>query len=382
MTEWTFAPIARPWIRTLQRLAPRWKADRPRADRTGFVPGISAGPTPPITLDSSFRSLRRLPQLAPVSDWFVYSPLLPMKLGVWFGTLRSAERRGSVPGADAVRQGLQRMVDLTDAGVQLGHDLYTAAEKRANPGKAQTKLFHFPAAPGARFAIVCAGGAYAGVGSLVEGFPVAARLNALGYHAFVLSYRVLREARFPQPADDLAAAVRFVLDRADEFGVDPDHYAVAGFSAGGHLAGAWGTRHLGHARYGLPSPGALLLGYPALALSRADDGRGRHLERFFFRNLLGRGYSQADKNRVDVVLHVHPEYPPTYLWHCRDDTTVPVAGAELMVDALTAHGVPHQFRVAERGGHGIGLGDATDASGWLDEAVAFWRTARETAPGT
>ena len=41
--------------------------------------------------------------------------------------------------------------------------------------------------------------------------------------------------------------------------------------------------------------------------------------------------------------------------------------------ALEIDGVPHEEKVYEDAGHGIGIGLGTEAEGWLNAAVAFWK---------
>lgn len=61
-------------------------------------------------------------------------------------------------------------------------------------------------------------------------------LAARGYVAAVISYRLGAEAGWPASLEDVQAAVRWVRDNAAAIGADPDRIAVAGGSAGGHLA--------------------------------------------------------------------------------------------------------------------------------------------------
>ena len=84
--------------------------------------------------------------------------------------------------------------------------------------------------------IVIPGGGYGCVtsdGGDYEGKSVALELNAKGFSAFVLHYRV-NPYHHPLPLLDLQRAVRFIRKNADELGVDPDRIALVGFSAGGY----------------------------------------------------------------------------------------------------------------------------------------------------
>jgi len=66
---------------------------------------------------------------------------------------------------------------------------------------------------------------------------LAQALAQRGYVTIVPSYRLSGEAPFPAPVHDCKAAVRWARASAKRFKIDPDHIAVMGGSAGGHLAG-------------------------------------------------------------------------------------------------------------------------------------------------
>ena len=87
--------------------------------------------------------------------------------------------------------------------------------------------------------IVFPGGAYKGTyGGEAE--PIALQYLAAGACAFVLDYSVF-PARFPQALLEGLSAIRFVREKAEEYGIDPQKIAVCGFSAGGHLAATTGV---------------------------------------------------------------------------------------------------------------------------------------------
>ena len=78
------------------------------------------------------------------------------------------------------------------------------------------------------------GGWASGNRSMGEGFlPLFAGGGAV---AGTLSYRLSRDAPYPAPLQDVAAAVAWIRTNAASLGVDPDRIAIWGHSAGAHLA--------------------------------------------------------------------------------------------------------------------------------------------------
>ena len=68
-------------------------------------------------------------------------------------------------------------------------------------------------------------------------------LAANGYVAFNINYRLLPKTPIKKQVEDAMAAVIWVKEHAEEYGGDPDRIAVAGGSAGGHIASlvAWAS---------------------------------------------------------------------------------------------------------------------------------------------
>lgn len=216
-----------------------------------------------------------------------------------------------------------------------------------------------------KVAIICPGGGYRKVSGFVEGYPYAKALNRLGYHAFVVYYRVREHAAFPNPQEDLARAVREIHSRAQKWKLDMEGYSLWGSSAGGHLAAGFGTETIGYPRYGLPRPGALILAYPVITM-----GQGTHVGSCH--HLLGEQPDPMQRELTSIEKQVGDSFPPTFLWWGDQDTSVDPVNSRLLHSALTAHNIPCQCREYPGVGHGVGLGKGLSCEGWLEEAVRFW----------
>jgi acetyl esterase/lipase len=214
-------------------------------------------------------------------------------------------------------------------------------------------------------AIVCPGGGYRRVCNFIEGYPFAKKLNKMGYHAIVVYYRVRALAPYPNPQDDLARAVREIHDHAEEWHLDMNGYSVWGSSAGGHLAGSFGTDAMGYPKYGLPKPGALILVYPVVTMGQDTHEGSRNY-------LIGPYAAQEYIDLTSIEKQVTANYPPTFLWWGDQDGTVPPINSLMLKEALEAHRIPCICREYKNVDHGVGIGKGLPCEGWFEEAVKFW----------
>ncbi len=246
-------------------------------------------------------------------------------------------------------------------------DLYKEDEK--SPLTALTGIAAFPVRNARKpvpYVIICPGGSYRHCCKIQEGFPVAKRLNELGFAAFVLQYRTGSSFSFEGAEDDLAAAVKFISENRETFHVSPDDYAVMGFSAGGHIAALWGTKAFGAAAHAQKAAGAVILGYPAVSLEEIEEDEIEAL----LREVLG----DRDRKAYSADLLADDTYPPSFIWAFREDPDVdPFAHGALFAKTLGKLGVPAVCELFEGNLHGVGLGAGTAAEGWLERAVDFWR---------
>ena len=235
---------------------------------------------------------------------------------------------------DVIVASLNRMIDDAAAGRRVFHDIYTAAEKKAEPSRRNTGLFFFRGKPGAPFAVISAGGGFAYVAAVHEGFPYAVEINRRGLNAFVLKYRAGQGERIA--TEDLAAALTYIFGNAGALGVTTAGYSLWGSSAGARMAASVGSH--GAARFGgasLPRPTAVVMLYT--------------------------GHSDLASSE-----------PPTFVAVGETDGIAPPAMMERRVAALRRAGTEVEYHRYPGVGHGFGLGIGTSAEGWIGEAIRFW----------
>ena len=205
-------------------------------------------------------------------------------------------------------------------------DIYTEAEKQANPELRNTGLFFFRGNSNAPFAICNAGGGFSYVGAMHDSFPHALELSKLGYNAFALIYR-------PGDAyEDLARAIAYICDHATG-------YSLWGGSAGARMAATLGNSANLHSLTGrtdLPQASAVIMQYTGYTTVSPYDG-------------------------------------PTYACCGTSDGIASWRTMQSRLESLSALGIPTEFHSYNGLPHGFGLGTGTVAEGWLQDAIRFWQ---------
>lgn len=243
---------------------------------------------------------------------------------VWYSNLR----------ADVFADALNELAVEAEAGQHIFYPIYTEQEIASDPSKADTGLFFFRGAKGAPFAIVNAGGGFSYVAALHDSFPQANEISARGYNAFALIYRP------DDPYADLARAIEFVCDHADELGVARDGYSLWGGSAGARMAAT-----LGNSQYLLQLTGRTDIPQSAAIVMQYT------------------GYG-----------NVSPYDAPVYINVGTNDGIASWRGMQSRAEALTQrYGIPTEFHAYEGLSHGFGTGKGTVAEDWVTDAIDFWQ---------
>lgn len=224
------------------------------------------------------------------------------------------------------------MKEKAGSGQQIFYDIYSDDEKKSDLDKQNTGLFFFKGNTGAKSAIVNAGGGFMYVAGMHDSFPHALELSKKGYNAFALIYRPGARTA----CEDLARAIAFLHEHADELGIDMSDYSLWGGSAGARMAawlGAYGTSAFGEKQY--PKPASVIMQYTGLSEVTGDE-------------------------------------PPTYACVGTSDGIASYRSMERYISRIKNNGTNAKIEVFDGLSHGFGLGQNTVADGWLDRAVMFW----------
>ena len=136
--------------------------------------------------------------------------------------------------------------------------------------------------------------------------------------------------------EDLARAISFVFENAEELEVDTDSYSLWGGSAGARMAawlGSYGPADFGGAE--LHQPGAVIMQYTV----------------------------HSDYTEYD---------PPTFVCVGENDGIANWRTMEQRLNRMAKLGIDAELHHYPGLGHGFGIGTDTVADGWVEEAIAFW----------
>lgn len=216
--------------------------------------------------------------------------------------------------------------------------------------------------------LVIPGGGYGSVCIDTEGYPIAEKFDDMGFQTFVLTYRV---TCYPEPQLDALRAIRLIRRHAEEWGADPDHIAVCGFSAGGHLAGCCGTlfqdldaKDGDEADHFSQRPDAMILSYPVITFRRTQYiATGTRLLKDRFEEM---------RDELSLENHVLSDTPPAYIWATATDQLVPYENSVLFAQAMWEKGNKCELHIFPDGPHGMATGyERRDLKLWMEQAKEF-----------
>ncbi len=207
--------------------------------------------------------------------------------------------------------------------------------------------------------LVVPGGGYNNV-SPTEAEVVAFKFLEQGYNAFILTYSTKSALEIEpvgfQALKDIAKAMVVLNENATDWNIDIDKIFTIGFSAGGHLVASLGVHHnksiLDEVRgkYNI-KPKAQILCYPVISTTESYTHMGSKT------CLLGLEPTEEEVEFMSLERQVSDQTPPSFLWHCVDDTSVPYENSIAFANNLGKCGIQFELHIFPYGAHGVSTVD-------------------------
>ncbi|WP_162464284.1 MULTISPECIES: alpha/beta hydrolase [unclassified Mycolicibacterium] len=188
------------------------------------------------------------------------------------------------------------------------------------------------------------GGAWVHGGRILQGYALLSHLARQGWVCLSIDYRVAPHHRWPRHLTDVKAAIAWARANVDKFGGDRNFVAVAGCSAGGHLAALAGLTPNDPELQGDLPDGADTSVDAVVGIYGRYDWEDRSTEErvrfvdFLERVVVGRKIDRHPEiyRQASPIAQIHPDAPPFLVIHGTADSVIPVAQARSFVDRLKA----------------------------------------------
>jgi len=203
------------------------------------------------------------------------------------------------------------------------------------------RLKELPAQP-APVMIFLPGGAWVHGGRILQGYALMSHLAEMGWVCLSIDYRVAPHHPWPQHITDVKTAIAWARANVDKFGGDRNFVAVAGTSAGGHLAALAGlTPNDPEMQRDLPAGSDTSVDAVVGIYGRYDWEDKSTVERARFVDFLERVVVKRKIARhpeifrkASPIARTHADAPPFLVIHGSGDTVIPVQQARDFVQRL------------------------------------------------
>ena len=194
-------------------------------------------------------------------------------------------------------------------------------------------------------------------------------LTDAGFAWFSINYRLAPQYKFPNDAEDVERAIRFIKTNAAKYKVDPQRIALIGESAGGHLVSYVGARNQPESRvaavvsmYGIhdfisacvewkPVPTEIL---QLFGISEVDAEAAPALV------------------KASPVTYIKRDMPPFLLMHGTKDEDVPYAQSVEMCSKMKKAGAHCDLIPIEGAPHGMDHWEPVPEFLWYKKALVDW----------
>ncbi|MDG4664499.1 alpha/beta hydrolase [Mycobacterium sp. 236(2023)] len=233
------------------------------------------------------------------------------------------------------------------------------------------------------------GGAWIFGSRILQGHELMAHLVELGWVCLSVQYRTSPKHRWPRQIIDVKTAIAWARRNVGQFGGDREFVAVAGCSAGGHMASLVGlTPGDSQWQQGLPASADTSVDAVVSVYGRYDWEDRSTPERARFMDFLERVVVKREQSRrpgvfqaASPMARVNPSAPPFLVLHGDKDVIIPVGEARSFVERMRAVSKNSVGYVELPGaGHGFDLTDGTRTSAAVRASGLFLEHAYRTRP--
>jgi acetyl esterase/lipase len=188
----------------------------------------------------------------------------------------------------------------------------------------------------------------------------------MGLNVVNVEYRLAKVALAPAAVEDCRCALKWVISRATEYGIDPQRIVIAGDSAGGHLALTTGflpasvglDRECARSPYfGPDAPAgdmrvaAVINWYGIADVNELLDGP--NMKPYAVTWFGAQPNREEIARRVSPLTYIRAGLPPVLTIHGDEDPSVPYSQSVQLHKRLSEVGVPNELLTMPGGKHGI-----------------------------
>ncbi|MCH4551715.1 alpha/beta hydrolase [Aestuariibaculum lutulentum] len=195
------------------------------------------------------------------------------------------------------------------------------------------------------------------------GIQLAKWYNTQGITAFVLLYRLPNSPDLivseQGPVQDAQRAMKIIRHNAKEWNLDSNKVGIFGSSAGGHLASTIATHITDFSAIGDDMdnerfiPNFMVLVSPVISLETYTHEGSKT-------NFLGKHCTWINIHYYSNEHQVTANTPPTILFHAQNDEAVNPMNSILFYQAMLKNNVKGSLHIFPKGGHSIGIYNASD----------------------
>lgn len=214
--------------------------------------------------------------------------------------------------------------------------------------------------------VIIPGGGYELVAMYHEGYELAQLLSKNGITAAVLKYRIPNPESSNEPhmvpLTDGRKALKIMHEKAEAYGINSSDIGVIGFSAGSHLAtvlGLWKSEEENE------NPDFTGLIYGVTNLTEGNQG-------WLESNLYHRKLTKEEIAQNTLLDLVTEDSPQAFLVHAIDDDSCRLEETTLYAQKLVEHQVLAETHIFPKGGHGFGVGRASDGTNQWVQLFVNW----------